>query len=44
MSLSDIDSHDLIDELEYRGFIVVSSTDFNEVINQLKEWENGGKS
>jgi hypothetical protein len=36
--LSEIGDNYLVDELELRGFVVISSDDYTNVINQIKEW------
>lgn len=38
MSLSDVGNHDLIDELELRGYVVIDLDDYKAVVNQIKEW------
>ena len=44
MSLADYETGDMIDELEYRGYIVIDSDDYDEVVVQIAQWKNGGKA
>lgn len=44
MSLDETTSDDLIDELEYRGYVVIDKESYDDVLEQFKQWKDGGKA
>ena len=38
-NLGDVPVEDLIDELEYRKYVVIDSESFNDVVEQIKQWK-----
>lgn len=44
MSLSDVGADDLIDELEFRGYVVIDGGEYRDVLDSITSWRNGGKA
>lgn len=39
VDLGEVSAEDLIDELEYRKYVVIDKESFEDVVEQIKQWK-----
>lgn len=44
MDLGEVNTEDLVDELEMRGHVVVTKDEYDDVVTLISEWKHGGKT